>query len=97
VVFGAFVAIQWPKKDESVGDASLSTFLFQLDGPEPKRFPAVEPPRLFSWPDGISVGELNLNLRAGTYSCDKSCCCTAAPDNFPAVSGTLEAWEIVRL
>jgi hypothetical protein len=95
-VFGAFVAIQWPTVGQGADDRSMVSELFRLDDPGARTYPSVKAPTLVVRASGVSVGELSLDLVAGTYMCDGASCCTAPPQ-FPAISGKLRCWEIVAL
>jgi hypothetical protein len=92
--FGALVATQWPKRGETGTDLHGRGFLFTISGLEAKRFPAAHPMSLFHDLTKIRVGELKLDLAKRECSIDASSRCTAAPLEFPAVSGRVVGWEL---
>jgi hypothetical protein len=96
-VFGAFVAIRWPKFDSSTTDRWCGSFLFTIDGAEAKRFPAVTPPMIAHSNGKVSIGELTLDLLKNEFSIDETHRCTAAPLQFPVSAGKLTDWGLWAL
>jgi hypothetical protein len=89
-VFGAFIAVRWPKQGIAAKDVWYRSFLFTIEGEKATRFPAATPMTLFHGEQQVCIGELTIDQGKGEYSVDADSSCTAG--QFPALSGKLGDW-----
>jgi hypothetical protein len=89
-VFGAFIAVRWPRQGIAAKDVWCRSFLFTIEGEKATRFPAATPIALFHGEQKVCVGELMIDESKGEYSVDADSSCTAG--QFPALSGKLAKW-----